>query len=100
QDFLPIQARVVFIIQQVYPEYVYTYVIPGSQTPQLIGEQMIDTILGEHYTGLADSFRDRVSFHFVRTWSPAHPQITVPDLRVTPPDLSFRLFMRGVEEGG
>lgn len=100
RSFLPIQVRVVLIIQQVYLDYIYTYAIPGAQTPRLIGEQMIDTILGEHYTGLADSFRDRVSFRFVRTWSPAHPQITVPDLRVTPPDLSFRLFMRGVEEGG
>jgi hypothetical protein len=48
---------------------------------------------------LTDSFRDRVNFRFVRTWSPAHPQITIPDLSVTPPNLSFRLFMRGVLEG-
>jgi len=45
------------------------------------------------------SFESRVSFRFVRTWSPAHPENTIPDLGVTPPDLSSRLFMRGVEEG-
>ena len=99
RDFLPIQVRAVFIIQQAFLEYVYTYATPGAETPQLIGEQMIDKILGEHYTGLTDSFRDRVSFRFVRTWSPAHPGVTVPDLSIAPPDLSFRLFLRGVEEG-
>lgn len=99
RDFLPIQVRAVFIIQQVNLEYVYTYATPGAEPPQLIGEQMIDTILGEHYTGLTDSHRDRVSFRFVRTWSPAHPGVTVPDLRIVPPNLSFRLFLREVEEG-
>jgi hypothetical protein len=99
RDFLPIQVRAVFIIQQVQLEYIYTYAAPNADPPQLIGERVIDTILGEHYTGLTDSFRDRVNFRFVRTWSPAHPQITIPDLSVTPPNLSFRLFMRGVLEG-
>jgi tail protein P2 I len=98
RDFLPIQVRAVFIIQLAQSEYVYTYSVPNADPPQLIGERVIDTILGEHYTGLTASFRDLVSFHFVRTWSPAYPQNTIPDLRVTPPDLSFRLFMRGVEE--
>jgi len=99
RDFLPIQTRAVFIIQQAQLEYVYTYAAPNADPPQLIGERVIDTILGEQYTGLTDSFRDRVNFRFVRTWSLAYPQNTIPDLRVTPPDLSFRLFMRGVGEG-
>lgn len=99
KNVLPIQVRAVFIIQQVYLEYVYTYAQPDAKEPHLIGEQMIDTILSEVYPGIADSFRDRVNFRFVRTWDPAHRNVSVPDLRVTPPDLSFRLFMRGVEEG-
>ena len=101
RDFLPIQVRAVFIIiiQQVQVEYAYTYAAPNANPPQLIGEQVIDTILGDHYTGLTESFLDRVNFRFVRTWSPAYPQKTIPDLSVTPPNLSFRLFIGGVEEG-
>ncbi len=99
RDFLPIQVRAVFIIQQVQLEYIYTYAAPNADPPQLIGERVIDTILGEHYTGLTDSFSDRVNFRFVRTWSLAHTGNSIPDLSVTPPDLSFRLFMLGVEEG-
>jgi len=99
RDFLPIQVRAVFIIQQPpHLEFVYTYAAPGADPPQLIGERVIDTILGESMPELIESFRDRVNFSFVRTWSPARPQSAIPDLRVTPPDLSFRLFIRGVEE--
>jgi hypothetical protein len=59
RDFLPIQVRAVFIIQQVQIEYAYTYAAPNANPPQLIGERVIDPILGEHYTGLIDSFEDR-----------------------------------------
>ncbi|HEU4389341.1 MAG TPA: hypothetical protein VFV34_16170, partial [Blastocatellia bacterium] len=97
--FLPIQVRAVFIIQQIYPEFVYTYARPGAAEPRFIGEQMIDKILSETYTGPADSFRDRVNFKFTRTWQTGLPKKGVIDLAVLPPDLSFRLFMRDVEEG-
>jgi phage tail-like protein len=99
RNFLPIQVRAVFIIQQVYVEYVYTYARPDATPQVLIGERMIDTILSEVYTGLSDSYRDRVDFRFVRTWRAGLPKKGVVDTSVTPPDLSFRLFMRGVEEG-
>jgi hypothetical protein len=99
KKILPIQVRVVFIIQQVFPEFIYTYSQPGTPGPRLIGEQMIDTILGEAVRGIVDSFRDRANFRFVRTWDAAHRNVSVPDLRVVPPNLSFRLFLRGVEEG-
>lgn len=97
--FLPIQVRAVFIIQQVYPEFVYTYALPGAVEPRFIGEQMVDSILSEIYAGAADSIVDRVGFNFTRTWVEGLPKKGVIDLAVLPPDLSFRLFMRGVEEG-
>jgi len=97
--FLPIQVRAVFIIQQVYPEFVYTYALPGAPQPRFIGEQTIDTILSETYPVVSDSFRDKVNFKFTRTWSVGLPRKGVIDLSVGVPDLSFRLFMLGVEEG-
>ena len=97
--FLPIQVRAVFVIQQVYPEFVYTYALKDAAQPRFIGEEVVDTILSETYTGIVDSFRDRVDFKFTRTWGPGLPKKGVIDLAVQPPDLSFRLFMREVEEG-
>jgi len=97
--FLPIQVRAVFIIQQVYPEFVYTYALPASPQPRFIVEQTVDTILSEIYTGAVDSYHDKVNFKFTRTWAAGLPKKGVVNLSVQPPDLSFRLFMRDVEEG-
>lgn len=99
KSFLPIQVRPVFIIQQVYPELVYTYSQADAKEPRFIGEETVDTILSEVYSGFSDTFRDRVNFRFIRTWRDGPPTKGVADLNVTPPDLSFRLFMRGVDEG-
>jgi len=38
-------------------------------------------------------------FLFLRTWKAGTPLGILPDLSVTPPDLSFRLFKKGVTEG-
>lgn len=38
-------------------------------------------------------------FLFLRTWKAGEPLGILPDLSVTPPDLSFRLFKKGVTEG-
>jgi hypothetical protein len=97
--FLPIQVRAVFIIQQAYEEFIYTYDSPEADPQYLIGEQMIDTISGEVYTGLEDSYFDRAGFRWLGTWITGQPQGTLPDLSVTPPDLSFRLVLKGVSEG-
>ena len=43
-------------------------------------------------TGLA-------GFRFLRTWKAGEPAGLLPNLAVTPPDLSFRLFLNGVTEG-
>jgi hypothetical protein len=99
QRFLPIQLRAVLIIQEVYNELVYTYNNPEAAPQQVIGEQMIDTILSEVYRGLADGYLDRAGFRWLRTWQTGQPHGILPDLNVTPPDLSFRLFLKGVAEG-
>lgn len=38
-------------------------------------------------------------FRFLRTWKAGEPTSVLPNLAVTPPDLSFRLFLNGVTEG-
>lgn len=99
QEFLPIQVRAVFRIQQVYNELVYTYVHPETKPQHRINERMIDTILSEVYRGLDDSFIDVAGFRWLRTYAAGQPLMRLPDLTVTPPDLSFRLFWKGVTEG-
>ena len=96
---LPIQVRAVFLIQQVYVEFAYTFDQPAAEIALVIGEEMVDTILGDVLSLVDDSFQDQVNFRFVRTWDTAHRNISMPDLRVLPPDLSFRSFLSGVEEG-
>jgi hypothetical protein len=99
RSILPIQVRAVFLIRQVNVELIYTYEQPGIKPPVVIGEEMVDTILGDVLEGVNDLHRDLVNFRFVRTFDAAHRQIGVPNLSVLPPDLSFRLFLSGVEEG-
>lgn len=97
--FLPIQIRAALILEDVYNENVYTYDRPDAEKQYFIDEQMIDTLLSEVYSGLADEYRDRAKFHWLRTWKPGLPTKGLPDLTVIPPDLSFRLFLKGLEEG-
>lgn len=100
RQFLPIQVQPVFIIEPVlYKEMIYTYDYPDAEPQHLIHEQMVDTILGEVYRGLSDEYLDRAGFRWLRTWQEDHPYGIMPDLSVTPPDLSHRLFLKGVEEG-
>jgi hypothetical protein len=42
--FLPIQVRAVLLTGQVYTEYVYSYDQPGAALPEVITDQMTDTI--------------------------------------------------------
>ncbi|MCZ6819456.1 MAG: hypothetical protein O7G31_08195 [Calditrichaeota bacterium] len=97
--FLPIQVRAVFRIEQVFYDYVYTYEDPLAESQYLIGDEMVDTLLSEVYHGPAEEYTDLAGFRWLRTWQPGQPSGTLPDLSSLPPDLSFRLFWNGVEEG-
>ena len=100
KKFLPIQVRPVFLdVQPTDTELIYTYDFPQIEPRQLIGEQMIDTILSEVYGDLSDEHVDTVSFKWIKTWEAGLVSGLLPDLSVDPPDLSFRLFLKGVEEG-
>ena len=98
RGLLPIQVRAVVIIQQVFPEVVYTYNRPHDK-PRLIGERWYDSRLGEVYGGAADDYADAVSFHWFRLWEAGHTPDEMPDTDAHPPDLSARLFLNNVKEG-
>ena len=96
---LPIQVRVVFLLDQVNAEVIYSYGRPDVQPPITIGERMIDTILSEVIGGAADSHRDRApGVRFLRTWTPGDTT-GLPDLSVASPNLSSRLFSELFDEG-
>ena len=97
-QFLPIQVRAVFLLDQAFSELIYDYAGNGAAAP-LIGEQMTDVILGEGLGAITDEYSDTAGFKFVRTWLSGMATGGLPDLTVHPPDLSFRLPVKGLQEG-
>jgi hypothetical protein len=99
QQFVPIQVRLAFLIDQVFPETIYSYDVPAAEPPILIGERMIDTILPEVLPAAQDAFRDRApNVRFARAWIPGETS-TLADLSVIPPDLHSRLYTPDFDEG-
>jgi phage tail-like protein len=99
QRFAPIQVRMAFLIDQVFPEFVYTYDEPNSDPQYRIGEQMIDTILPEVVPLSRDSWFDRLpNVRFLRTWVPGETT-SLPELSVNPSNLESRLYTPNVAEG-
>lgn len=96
--FLPIQVRVVFVIDQVFSEYFYSYGASGTPAP-LIGEETADVVLSEVIGPLEDEFTDTADFKFMRTWATGIAAGTTPDLTVHPPDVQFRMPIAGIGEG-
>ena len=100
KNILPIQTRVVFLIDQAYTEYVYSYDAPAGTPTQTIGERMIDDIISEVSPAVADTLlSDKVNFSFLKTWTPAVNASRLVDTTAHPPDLSFRLLLAHVNEG-
>lgn len=101
RDFLPIQVRAVVIVQQVFPEAVYNYDRPATppDAPRFVGENWLDTRLGEVYKGLAEDYTDEVNFHFFRLWARGVEPDEMVNTGERPPRLSARLFLGNVKEG-
>lgn len=97
-EFVPIQLRTVLILQSVITEYVYTYDDTTAEQPRTIGEEMVDTILGEAIGTPSDSSTTSVNFRWSRTWDSEHSDATLPDLSTPSPEFPYRLFLRGVSE--
>jgi hypothetical protein len=105
QKFLPIQVRVVFIIEPaVYKEAIYTYDLPSARPQRLITEQFLDRIVSpasENYSGLRDSYRDTVpGWVWVRSWSEAFGDHHTVDFTTSPIDTTHRTWHTGVAEPG
>jgi len=109
RSFLPIQVRTVFIVDQVFTEFVFDFDAPEPvESPILIDEDMIDTILGEALwrplsdpnRGPSDTRFDSADFRWLRTFDAENKAGLLPDLSVQPPASPFRLFLRDVAEPG
>jgi hypothetical protein len=93
-------VRGVVIIQQVFPEQVYTYDFPEAVPQVRIRETMIDSVLGEvNKWPQSDSHKDAVSFHWFRLSGKADTGDRMPDTDAQEPDLSARTYLKNVEEG-
>lgn len=100
--FLPIQTRVVFIIDPVaYKEHIYTYEAPTADSQRFIEEVSFDSTIPEIYTGLSDQFEDdMVEWIAMRSWSEEYPNHHTVDFNTTPILTTFRTWHIDLEEGG
>ena len=80
QQLVPATVRLVFIIDQVYNEAIYTYDLPDAAPQVVIGERMVDTILSEVVPAAADSFEDAATVTFIKTFLPGNRPNLLPDL--------------------
>jgi phage tail-like protein len=100
QSVLPIQVRPVLIIQEVFPEKIYTYDYPKDAPQVRIREYAFDARLREIYKGLSEgAIFDRVNFRWMRTWARSHPDDVMPDTHGGQPKINTRLFLKNVKEG-
>jgi phage tail-like protein len=100
RSVLPIQVRPVLVIQEVFPEKIYTYDYPNDAPQARIREHAFDALLHEIYRGLTEESFDRVNFRWMRTWERGRPDYTMPDTRSGEHEISSRLFLPNVEEEG
>jgi phage tail-like protein len=99
QTFLPIQTRVVFLIDQAFTESVYPRRPLDTLASTVPADRVVDTILSEVVPPFDDSFMEStVDFHFLKTWVPGQSTGKLLDSTISPLDLSFRLLLAHVDE--
>ncbi len=109
KQFLPIQTRVVFIIEQVDTEYVYTYDFPELESRRHIGEQAYDSTIPETYFGPGEAYRDAVpEWIWIHAWSEAHadhrivalipPADDSPEAPPVPVNTEYRTWHIGLDQ--
>ncbi|HKQ67923.1 MAG TPA: sialidase family protein, partial [Polyangiaceae bacterium] len=95
---VPIQVRLVFLIETGDRELVYTYDFPNTVPDRHIGEVSFESILPEMMKELTDAHVDGANVRFLRTWVPGVSVGGLPDLAASPPDLAARLYTAAFEE--
>jgi phage tail-like protein len=100
--FLPIQLRVVFIINpSVVNEAVYTYEFPAIDPPRVIGEVAYDSTLPETYAGARDRYTDRVpGWVWMRSWNTVYRDHHAVNFAAAPIDLRYRTWHIAITPGG
>lgn len=106
KQFLPIQVRSVFIIEQpVYRELIYTYDFQDVRPERRINESFFDssllTRISETYSGLAGSYTDTIpDWIWLRSWSEEYREHRTVDFETTPVDTRYRTWHIDLESGG
>lgn len=102
--FIPIHVRPVFVLPDVYQEYVYTYDAPDVLPQRRIGWDFdhVDTVsTHETHAGIAESYLDRVpQWVWFYSWSLDDSNHRTVDVTALPIDTSQRTWHIGVSPGG
>lgn len=98
--FLPIQTRVVFIIEPpLYRELVYTYDFSKEKEQHLINEQFFDNNITEIYPVMNDNYKDKApGWIWIRSWSNESPGHHTVDFNAEAVDTKFRTWHIGIKK--
>jgi len=103
QRFLPLQTRIVFVIEPpIVLEKVYTYDFPDDQPQTLIEEQYVDVLeRDEQYDGPGEVYEDTLpDWIWLRAWvESCHGHRSV-DFKAVPILTRYRTWQAGLKSGG
>lgn len=104
QRFLPVQTRIVFIIEPpVVLEKVYTYDFPEDYPQRIIEEQYEGILLegGEQYDGPAEDYADALpDWIWLRAWDNSGHNSGSVDFQAEPVATRYRTWQTGLKSGG
>ncbi|TEB07866.1 hypothetical protein Psch_01421 [Pelotomaculum schinkii] len=103
QRFLPVQTRIVFVIEPpVVLEKVYTYDFPDDKTQALVEEQYVDILERvEQYDGPGEAYEDILpDWVWMRAWSESCRDHRSVDCKAVPVVTRYRTWQVGVKSGG
>lgn len=103
QRFLPLQTRILFVIEPpVVLEKVYTYDFPGDEPQAFIGEQYVDILERvEQYDGPGEDYVDTLpDWIWMCVWSESSREHRTVDFKVDPIITRYRTWQAGLKSGG
>lgn len=101
--FLPVQTRIVFIIEPpVVLEKVYTYDFPDDKPERVIEEQYEDVLeRDEQYDGPAEGYTDALpDWIWLRAWDKSGHKHGTVDFKAEPVVTKYRTWQAGLKSGG
>lgn len=103
QRFLPVQTRIVFIIEPpVVLEKVYTYDFPDDKPRNLVEEQYVDILEQvEQYDGPGEAYIDTLpDWVWMRAWCESCRDHRSVDCKADPVITRYRTWQAGLKSGG